>query len=105
MRAKNIVLIVCVVLLAVVPLWIRGDAEFGGADGRAEEVIAQAQPGYEPWFAPFWEPPSAEVESLLFALQAAVGAGFIGYFLGSRKNKKETPEGRRKPSPPAGRSG
>jgi len=29
------------------------------------------------------EPPSNEIGSLLFALQAALGAGFIGYWLGS----------------------
>jgi len=106
MRVKNVVLIVCVVLLAAVPLWIRGDAEFGGADGQAEEIITQAQPDYEPWFTPFWEPPSGEVEGLLFALQAALGAGFIGYFLGLRKGKtaKEAPERSAKPSSPAGRS-
>lgn len=106
MRAKNIVLVLCVVLLAVVPLWIRGGAEFGGADEQAEEIITQAQPDYEPWFTSFWEPPSGEVESLLFALQAALGAGFIGYFLGSRKTKtaKEAPERLTRSSSPAGRS-
>jgi cobalt/nickel transport protein len=29
-----------------------------------------------------FEPPSDEIASLLFALQAAIGAGFIGYWLG-----------------------
>jgi cobalt/nickel transport protein len=27
------------------------------------------------------------VESLLFALQAAIGAGFIGYYFGTRRGK------------------
>ncbi len=89
MRAKNVVLIFLVILLAVFPLWLKSGAEFGGADGQAEEAIVQIQPDYEPWFSPLWEPPSGEIESLLFALQAAVGAGFIGYFLGSVKARKE----------------
>jgi cobalt/nickel transport protein len=33
------------------------------------------------------EPPSGEVASMLFALQAALGAGFIGYWLGSSVTK------------------
>jgi cobalt/nickel transport protein len=37
---------------------------------------------YKPWFSSIWEPPSGEIESLLFALKAALGAGFIGYYIG-----------------------
>ena len=35
-----------------------------------------------PWAHSIWTPPSGEIESLLFALQAAFGAIIIGYFLG-----------------------
>jgi len=76
-----------VVLLAVVPLFLHPESEFGGADGQAEEVIAAINPDVEPWFAPLIEPPGGETESLLFALQAAVGAGFIGYFLGLKRGE------------------
>lgn len=88
MKVKNAVLIVLVVLLTVFPLWLKSGAEFGGADGMAEEVIVQTHPDYEPWFNSLWEPPSGEIESLLFALQAAIGAGFIGYYLGRMKAGK-----------------
>lgn len=88
LRTKNIILLVFVIALAVFPLVIKSGAEFGGADGQAEEVITETRPGYEPWFSSIWEPPSGEIESLLFALQAAVGAGFIGYYLGYMKGKK-----------------
>ena len=37
---------------------------------------------YEPWYSSIYEPQSGEIESLLFALQAAVGSLIIGYFLG-----------------------
>ena len=90
MRTKNIILIIMVIMLAVIPLWMKGGAEFSGADGQAEVVITQTQPDYEPWFSSLWEPPSGEIESLLFALQAAIGAGFIGYFLGYLRARKET---------------
>jgi cobalt/nickel transport protein len=53
---------------------------FGGADGAAGEAVEET--GYEPWCNSLWEPPSGEIESLLFAVQAAIGAIIIGYVLG-----------------------
>ncbi len=74
-----------VVLLAVIPLLLHPESEFGGADGQAEEVILSINPNAEPWFEPLLEPPGGETESLLFALQAAFGAGVIGYILGFKR--------------------
>lgn len=91
---KNLVLIGIVVILAVIPFFVQKGAEFGGADGQAEIVITQIDPEYKPWFTSFWEPPSGEIESLLFAVQAALGAGFVGYFIGYSKGKKYREEGR-----------
>ena len=79
---KNLILIVLTVLLAAIPLWLLPNAEFGGADGQAEGVIQGLNPDYEPWFVLILEPASGEIESLLFALQAAVGAGVVGFVLG-----------------------
>ena len=57
--------------------------EWGGADGQAEDVISDLTGGtYIPWFQSIYQPPSGEIESLLFALQAAIGSLIIGYFLG-----------------------
>ena len=65
------------------------DAEFGGADGEAEGVIEKITDGkYEPIAEPLWEPPSGEIESLLFGLQIAFGALIIGYFFGYYKKSK-----------------
>ena len=88
MTVKNIILILLVILITVIPLFITRDAEFGGADGEAEEAITEINTEYEPWFNSIWEPPSGEIESLLFVLQGAIGAGFIGYFIGYMKGKK-----------------
>ena len=85
---KNLILVLLVVLIAAVPLWLCRDAEFGGADGLAEELIVETHPDYEPWFSPIFEPASGEIESLLFALQAALGAGVIGFVLGRMTVKK-----------------
>lgn len=79
---KNAVLLFVVILLAIIPLFLINDSEFGGADGQAEEAVAEIAPDYEPWFNSLWEPPGGETESLLFALQAAIGAGIIGYIFG-----------------------
>jgi len=64
-------------------------AKYGGADDKPEGVIEEITGGtYKPIANPIWEPPSAEIESLLFALQAAIGAGILGYFFGYYRAKK-----------------
>ncbi|MCD1295405.1 energy-coupling factor ABC transporter substrate-binding protein [Methanocella sp. CWC-04] len=72
---------IALIILFTVPFIISPGAEFGGADDGAGEVIVEMSPGYEPWFNSFWEPPG-ETESMLFALQAAIGAIIIGYVIG-----------------------
>jgi cobalt/nickel transport protein len=81
-------LLALVVILAVIPLFLHPGSEFGGADGQAEEVIAEINPEVQPWFEPIWSPPGGETESLLFALQAALGAGVIGYFFGLKRGER-----------------
>lgn len=91
---KNLILIGLVILLAAFPLWYCRDAEFSGADGMAGELIEESNPDYEPWFQPIFEPASGEVESLLFALQAAIGSGIVCFVLGRVTAKK--PEDQKK---------
>ena len=55
---------------------------WGGADGAAGEKVDSIDPEYEPWFESLWVPPSGEIESLLFSLQAAIGGLIIGYYVG-----------------------
>lgn len=85
---KNVILVAIVVALAAFPLWYCKDAEFGGADGIAGDLIEETNPDYEPWFQPIFEPASGEIESMLFALQAAVGAGVVCFVLGRITAKK-----------------
>ncbi|GAW93469.1 energy-coupling factor ABC transporter substrate-binding protein, partial [Calderihabitans maritimus] len=77
------------VIIAALPLMINPHAEYGGADSQAEGIIMELSPGLNPWFEPLWEPPSGEIESLLFALQAAIGAGFVCFYLGYLVGKKK----------------
>jgi cobalt/nickel transport protein len=96
-RWRNILLLLAVIVLAVYPLLTVRAPEvgaggepaeiFSGADGQAEGVIRELAPDYRPWAAPLMEPPSGEIESLLFALQAVLGAGFIGYYVGVKRER------------------
>ncbi|UAL50330.1 energy-coupling factor ABC transporter substrate-binding protein [Bacillus sp. CMF21] len=86
---KNFILFLFVIVLAIIPLYLQKDAEFSGADGQAEELIEEIAPAYEPWFSTIWEPPSGEIESLLFSLQAAAGAIVIGYVIGFGRARKK----------------
>lgn len=84
-RSTLIILAVVCILLFIAPLIMysglgEDDGYFGGSDGAGAEAIEAT--GFEPWFSSIWEPPSGEIESLLFALQAAIGAIIIGYFFG-----------------------
>ncbi|MDJ1172388.1 energy-coupling factor ABC transporter substrate-binding protein [Roseofilum sp. BLCC_M154] len=86
----NGLLLLAIIGLTVFPLMTVKDSEFGGADGQAEEAITEVNPQYEPWFEPILEPPGGETESLLFALQAAFGAGIIGYGIGWYRGRSES---------------
>jgi len=92
-RYQNILLIIAVVVLAALPLMMVAkpaagpDGQeveiFAGADDKAKDLIGEINPDYKPWFSSIIEPASGEIASMLFALQAAIGAGFIGYYLGA----------------------
>ena len=98
-RTQNILLILGVVVLALIPLWIvekpasGPDGEevaiFGGSDDKAKNLIGEIAPDYKPWFSSIIEPASGEIASMLFALQAALGAGFIGYYIGGARMREK----------------
>lgn len=68
---------------------VSGDEEegFGGTDDAAATAAEEA--GAKEWIKPIFEPNSGEVESGLFAMQAALGAGIAGYALGRMSGKKK----------------
>ncbi|MGA5194531.1 energy-coupling factor ABC transporter substrate-binding protein [Streptomyces exfoliatus] len=89
----NALLLLVVAALAVLPLALGlGDHKeepFTGSDGEAETAITELHPDYEPWFSPLYEPPSGEIESGLFSLQAALGAGVLAYYFGLRRGRRQ----------------
>lgn len=84
---KNLILAILVVVIAAAPLIFLKNAQFSGSDDKAEKAITEIDKDYKPWFSSIWKPPSSEIESLLFALQAAAGSGVLCYYLGYQKGK------------------
>ncbi|MBO7351590.1 MAG: energy-coupling factor ABC transporter substrate-binding protein [Candidatus Methanomethylophilaceae archaeon] len=79
-----VVAVIVVGILAFIP------GDFGGSDDSGGE--AAEDHGYEPWLtdwidAIYGELPG-EIESMLFAVQAAIGAVIIGFFIGQNRAKK-----------------
>ncbi|MBI0583219.1 MAG: energy-coupling factor ABC transporter substrate-binding protein [Methanomassiliicoccus sp.] len=78
----SIIIVICLAAFIVAP-----GGDFGGSDGQGEKEINNIDPNYKPWFESLWTPPG-ETESLLFALQAAIGALIIGLFIGNERGKR-----------------
>jgi len=87
--AINISLMLIVCALVVIPLAMNKKSEFQGSDSKAENLIKKVNPKYKQWFSSIWEPPSGEIESFLFSLQTALGAGVMGYVIGFYRGKKK----------------
>lgn len=115
---KNLFILLAVVALAAFPVYWHHQADkigesaavsessstpvdagepaeiFTGADSLAKKMIGKINPEYVPWFEPLWEPPSGEVENLLFVVQAVIGAGALFYVLGFIRGRSQGRQGR-----------
>ena len=75
-----------VLSLALAPRTGAEDGEaFAGTDSQVTGTLTEA--GAKPWFSPIFEPGSGEIESGLFAVQAALGAGVLGFALGQLRGR------------------
>ena len=91
MSKRSVWMLLAIAVIVVIPLLLGG--EFAGADGAAAAIVEGTE-GFAPWFHPIWEPPSGEVASMLFSLQAALGAGVVGYAIG-RVHGRRRPDGQK----------
>ncbi|MBL4952322.1 energy-coupling factor ABC transporter substrate-binding protein [Neobacillus sp. OS1-32] len=85
---NNAFLILVFIFITAIPFFIHGQADFSGTDGRATDIVHSLKPNYKPWVNYLWAPASSEVESFLFAGQAAIGAGAIGFIIGTYRERK-----------------
>lgn len=96
-RLTSFLLIGAAALIIALPMILGIEGEYAGTDSIAQAAIEAANPDTKPWAEPLWSPPSGEIESLLFALQAAIGAGLIGYAIGRRHGARGDGTSRRPP--------
>jgi cobalt/nickel transport protein len=92
--AVNALLVLAIVVIVGVALGMdarrtgSGAERFIGSDSAATSRIEADHPDYKPWFQPFFAPTSGEVESGLFALQAALGGTVLGYTIGALRGRR-----------------
>ncbi|MFN3601654.1 MAG: energy-coupling factor ABC transporter substrate-binding protein [Dietzia sp.] len=97
----GLVAVACAIAVLSLIYGAGAGGEFEGADGQAEGTIGEVSPDYEPWFEPLLPELPGEVESGVFALQAGIGGGIVGYGLGVlRTRSRQRRESATQAAPP-----
>jgi cobalt/nickel transport protein len=86
---NNFWLLGLAIALSFAPILIFQGKEFKATDSINITAIEEVKPGYKPWMEPVLKPSGGEIETFLFATQAAIGAGITGYILGLYKGRNE----------------
>lgn len=87
MKKTVLIAVIAIFLIAMIPLFVLKDAEFGGSDDAGSQVVEEVDSSYEPWAAPVLEKLlgrelPGEVESLFFCIQTGIGVGIIAFIMG-----------------------
>ncbi|MGN0335118.1 MAG: energy-coupling factor ABC transporter substrate-binding protein [Lachnospiraceae bacterium] len=94
MKKTVIAAVIAILLIALIPLFVLKDAEFGGSDDAGSEVVEEVDSSYKPWAAPVLETLiggelPGEVESLFFCIQTGIGVGIIAFCMGRFVERKK----------------
>lgn len=94
MKKTVIIAVIAIFLIAMIPLFVLKDAEFGGSDDAGSQVVEEVDSSYEPWAAPILEKLlgrelPGEVESLFFCIQTGIGVGIIAFLMGRFVERKK----------------
>lgn len=85
------ILVLFVAAVAAIPLFL-SSFDIPGADDNAGKAVAVVDPDYKPWARSLIEFSGKNTETLLFCLQAGIGAGILGtgfgYLILRKKNRK-----------------
>ncbi len=88
-QSINILLLGGAAILSMAPVLMYQGKEFKATDSINITAIEAVKPGYKPWFEPIIKPSGGEIETFLFATQAAIGSGVTCYVLGLYKGRTE----------------
>ena len=90
-----VIIIIAIILIALVPLFAKKGAEFGGSDDAGSQMVNEITgEEYEPWFTPVLENAlggelPGEVESLFFCVQTGIGVGIVAFIMGRLVERKK----------------
>jgi len=91
-NAKWIFLMILIIIaVAGIPFFL-DSLDYPGADDAAVKAVTVIDPNYEPWAKPIIDLAGEHTETLLFCLQAGIGAGVLGLGFGYlilRKKKQK----------------
>ena len=94
MKKTVLYAMIAIFLIALVPLFVLKDAEFGGSDDAGSVVVEEVDGSYEAWATPVFEQLiggelPGEVESLFFCIQTGIGVGVIAFIMGRFVERKK----------------
>ena len=94
MKKTVLCAMIAIFLIALVPLFVLKDAEFGGSDDAGSVVVEEVDGSYEAWATPILEiliggELPGEVESLFFCIQTGIGVRIIAFIMGRFVERKK----------------
>ena len=94
MKKTVLCAMIAIFLIALVPLFVLKDAEFGGSDDAGSVVVVEVDGSYEAWATPILEiliggELPGEVERLFFCIQTGIGVGIIAFIMGRFVERKK----------------